>query len=89
MSNPRSASNAWAKIKGKLVTNPDSTTVPSTPRKATDGDEVEATPKKTPRKRAARNQDVDGEVSPKKKGPGRGKKLAENEGKHSVLSWLT
>ncbi|KAH6879158.1 hypothetical protein BKA58DRAFT_110715 [Alternaria rosae] len=54
MGNPRSASNAWAKIKLKLMTpSPDGT--------------VPATPKKTPRKRAAKKQDVDGESSPKKK----------------------
>ena len=40
-----------------------------------DADEVEATPtKKTPRKRAAKKQDVDGEASPKKR---RGKKAAD------------
>ena len=90
MSNPRSASNAWAKIKGKLITNPDGTAV-STPKKAggkkkaaaaTNDAEMgdAATPtKKTPRKRPAKKQDVDGDASPKKKG--RAKKGSDDEGK--------
>jgi hypothetical protein len=83
MSNPRSAGNAWAKIKAKLILpNADGTTPAPTPKKAggrkkanpapaDDGEEGEApeTPKKTPRKRAAKKQDVDGgDASPKKRG---------------------
>jgi hypothetical protein len=79
MSNPRSASNAWAKIKTKLIVpapNADGTTPAPTPKKAAprkkaapkEGEEGE-TPKKTPRKRAPKKQDVDGaDASPKKKG---------------------
>ena len=88
MSNPRSASNAWAKLKPKLMTNPDGV-VPATPKKGgakkkaaaakdENGDEGESTPKKTPRKRAAKKQDVDGDASPKKK-TARGKKASDNE----------
>lgn len=80
MSNPRSASNAWAKIKGKLMTpNADGSSPAPTPKKgggrkkaatsASDGEDGEdGTPKKTPRKRAAKKQEVDGDASPKKKG---------------------
>lgn len=88
MSNPRSASNAWAKIKIKLLAdNPEGAATPAkpkTPRKKAGGkkdlsdgdgagiadgeDNVPETPKKTPRKRAPKKQDVDGEESPKKKG---------------------
>ncbi|KAF2831134.1 hypothetical protein CC86DRAFT_452289 [Ophiobolus disseminans] len=91
MSNPRSASNAWAKIKGKLMVNPDGTTIP-TPKKVAGGkkkvaakDDVEdsetaATPtKKTPRKRAAKKQDVDGDASPKKKGRAATKKASDDD----------
>ncbi|KAH9873438.1 hypothetical protein IAQ61_004061 [Plenodomus lingam] len=78
MSNHRSASNAWAKLKAKLITPTDGTAPPATPKKANrkkalqtdDGDQDEPTPKKTatPRKRAAKKQDVDGDLaSPKKK----------------------
>ncbi|KAI4920467.1 hypothetical protein J4E85_009234 [Alternaria conjuncta] len=85
MSNPRSASNAWAKLKLKLVTPSPDGAVPATPKKTPrkkaaaakqeDGEEgADATPKKTPRKRVAKKQDVDGESSPKKKAAPRGKK---------------
>jgi hypothetical protein len=96
MSNPRSASNAWAKIKNKLMTsNPDGTApTPATPKKAggrkkaattpkaDEGEDAEGTPKKTPRKRAAKKQDVDGagEASPKKKGRATKKKESDDEG---------
>ncbi|KAL5115279.1 hypothetical protein ACEQ8H_006791 [Pleosporales sp. CAS-2024a] len=76
MSNPRSAANAWAKIKGKLITNPGGN--PSSPAKKAPAGRKKAAPaatgedgeiKKTPRKRAPKKQDVDGEnASPKKKG---------------------
>jgi hypothetical protein len=78
MGNPRSASNAWTKIKNKLGGD---VAAPATPKKAAggrkkavpapaaDGEDGEATtPKKTPRKRAAKKQDVEGEASPKKRG---------------------
>jgi hypothetical protein len=79
MSNPRSAGNAWAKIKGKLMTPTDGSAPSPTPKKATGGrkkaapvvgeDGEPVTPKKTPRKRVAKKQEVDGEdASPKKKG---------------------
>ncbi|KAL1794745.1 hypothetical protein ACET3X_006561 [Alternaria dauci] len=86
MSNPRSASNAWAKIKLKLMSPAADGTAPATPKKTPrkkaaaakqeDDDEEDAdvaAPKKTPRKRGPKKQDVDGESSPKKK-PARGKK---------------
>lgn len=88
MSNPRSASNAWAKIKGKLLVNPDGTVASPAPKKAAGGrkksspaDSEAATPKKvaTPRKRAAKKQEVEGEeASPKKKGRG-AKKTEKSE----------
>jgi hypothetical protein len=76
MSNPRSASNAWAKIKTKLMTPSDGSAPAPTPKKGgakkkvtAEGEEGETSPtKKTPRKRAAKKQDVDGDASPKKKG---------------------
>jgi hypothetical protein len=79
MSNPRSAGNAWAKIKGKLMTPTDGSAPSPTPKKAAGGrkkatpavgeDGEPVTPKKTPRKRVAKKQEVDGEdASPKKKG---------------------
>jgi hypothetical protein len=86
MSNPRSASNAWAKIKLKLMTPAPDGAVPTTPKKTprkktasakqNDGEEGAdtATPKKTPRKRVAKKQDVDGDSSPKKKATPRTKK---------------
>ena len=86
MGNPRSAGNAWAKIRNKLMTpNDGSAPVTAAPKKAGgarkkavknegDEDDEDAVPK-TPRKRAAKKQDVDGEGSPKKK-PGRPKKAA-------------
>lgn len=86
MSNPRSASNAWAKIRTKLMTPADgSAPVAVTPKKGgakkkapVDGEEA---PKKTatPRKRAAKKQDVDGEESPKKKTPRVKGKKADGE----------
>jgi hypothetical protein len=91
MSNPRSASNAWAKIKVKLMTPAADGTVPATPKKTPrkkaaaakqdDGEEGADTPKKTPRKRAAKKQDVDGDSSPKKKATPRGKKNLSDESK--------
>lgn len=94
MSNPRSASNAWAKIKVKLITPAADGTVPHTPKKTprakkavapkNEGDEVDgdAIPKATPRKRASKKQDVDGDSSPKKK-PARGKAaIKEEEGEY-------
>ncbi|EMD66959.1 hypothetical protein GGP41_005413 [Bipolaris sorokiniana] len=90
MSNPRSASNAWAKIKLKLMTPfADGTALP-TPKKTPrakkgvvskkEGDEADgdATPKATPRKRASKKQEVDGDSSPKKK-PARGKAAPKEE----------
>ncbi|KAH7123608.1 hypothetical protein B0J11DRAFT_316210 [Dendryphion nanum] len=83
MSNPRSASNAWAKIKAKLMAGADNTDAPATPKKSrakgkknvtttkTNGDGSEGddveTPKKTPAKRKAKKQDGDEGGSPKKK----------------------
>ena len=89
MSNPRSAANAWAKIKLKLMSPAPEGTVPATPKKPrgrkpaaakADGEEGDAaaTPKKTPRKRGPKKQDVDGESSPKKK-PARGKKASGDD----------
>lgn len=90
MSNPRSAGNAWAKIKAKLINPTSDGDVPATPkktprgRKATvpksEGDEgdVPVTPKSATRKRTSKKQDVDGESSPKKK-PARGKKSSDEE----------
>ncbi|KAJ4990245.1 hypothetical protein SVAN01_04336 [Stagonosporopsis vannaccii] len=73
MTNPRSASNAWATLKKKLMA-PSDGTVPPTPKKGggrkkkVDGEDGEATPKKaTPRKRANKDPE-DGDASPKKKG---------------------
>jgi hypothetical protein len=72
MSNPRSAGNAWAALKKKLM-NGDSAAL--TPKKAprgkkaakdAAGEDGEATPKKTPRKRATKEPE-DGDASPKKK----------------------
>lgn len=100
MGNPRSASNAWAKIRSKLMTPSDGSAPPATPKKtggrkkavkeeddAEDGEA--ATPKKTPRKRAAKKQNADGDASPKKKG--RAKK-EETEGKYAsqllLIDWI-
>ncbi|KAL6711950.1 hypothetical protein ACN47E_002993 [Coniothyrium glycines] len=86
MSNSRSAGNAWAKIKAKLMT-PSDGSAPPTPKKggakkaaAKDVNDEDGadTPKKTPRKRPAKKQDVDGDASPKKKGRG-GKKTSDDE----------
>ncbi|CBX95239.1 predicted protein [Plenodomus lingam JN3] len=90
MSNHRSASNAWAKLKAKLITPTDGTAPPATPKKANrkkalqtdDGDQDEPTPKKTatPRKRAAKKQDVDGDLaSPKKKSRAKSSVKVESE----------
>lgn len=75
MSNPRSAGNAWANLKKKLMVSGDG--APPTPKKATPrkkaaakgdaGEDGEATPKKTTRKRATKEPE-DGDASPKKKG---------------------
>jgi len=88
MSNPRSASNAWAKIKGKLaLTTPEGGAV-TTPKKggakkkaAAKGDSAdgegadgESPTKKTPRKRVAKKQEVDGEASPSPRKKGRAAK---------------
>ena len=79
MSNPRSASNAWAKIRNKLMADGDGSPVKpvkASPKKKAaaakgtengEGDDIN-TPKKTPRKRPAKKQDIDGEGSPQKKG---------------------
>ncbi|KAJ4316937.1 hypothetical protein N0V94_005207 [Neodidymelliopsis sp. IMI 364377] len=76
MTNPRSAGNAWAALKKKLFT-PDGAAPPTPSKKAAsrkkaakggeDGEDGEATPKKTPRKRANKEPE-DGDASPKKKG---------------------
>ncbi|KAF2281289.1 uncharacterized protein EI97DRAFT_429338 [Westerdykella ornata] len=72
MTNPRSASNAWAKIKHKLHAQEGIVATPkakATPKKKANGnDSAPGTPTKTPRKRAPKKQEVDGESSPKKKG---------------------
>ncbi|KAF2030065.1 hypothetical protein EK21DRAFT_112358 [Setomelanomma holmii] len=95
MSNPRSASNAWAKIKNKLMTPAPDGTVPATPKKAggrkkaaatpkaddSEVGEAAATPKKTPKKRVAKKQDVDGadDASSKKKGRATKEKESDDE----------
>lgn len=73
MTNSRSAGNAWAAIKKKLMA-PADPNAPPTPKRAggrkkkeTDNENGEATPKKTPRKRTAKEPE-DGDASPKKKG---------------------
>ncbi|ORY19443.1 hypothetical protein BCR34DRAFT_582166 [Clohesyomyces aquaticus] len=93
MSNPRSASNAWAKIRTKLMTPSDGTAAPKpTPKKKkaaakakddgsdeANGDEP-TTPKKTPRKRTAKKQEAGNEAdspSPKKCRPTKGRKASE------------
>jgi hypothetical protein len=98
MSNPRSASNAWAKIKAKLIVpNADGTSPAPTPKKAAprkkaapkepkEGEDDE-TPKKTPRKRASKKQDVDGaDASPKKKGRPAKKDEGECIARHMIWS---
>ncbi|KAF2626852.1 hypothetical protein BU25DRAFT_469914 [Macroventuria anomochaeta] len=85
MSNPRSASNAWANIKKKLMM-PSDGSAPPTPKKAAGrkkkdeaGEDGEDTPKKTHRKRANQEPE-DGDASPKKKGrPARPKPKQEPE----------
>jgi hypothetical protein len=89
MTNSRSASNAWAKIKKKLITT-DGDAPPSTPTKKAATPRKKRTPKavdengeppkkSTPRKRPAKKQEVeDGDVSPKKKSrAAKGKKSEE------------
>ena len=72
MTNPRSASNAWAVLKKKLMTPTDGSAPPPTPKKGggrkkkvDSGEGGDATPKKpaTPRKRAKKDVE-DGEESP-------------------------
>ncbi|KAF1959381.1 hypothetical protein CC80DRAFT_524021 [Byssothecium circinans] len=80
MSNPRSASNAWAKIKAKLASSTD--TAGLTPKKG--GGRKKATntdaAKETPRKRAAKKQDIEGEGTPKKKGrQAKSKKIVDED----------
>ncbi|KAF2261854.1 hypothetical protein CC78DRAFT_535309 [Lojkania enalia] len=70
MSNPRSASNAWTKIKNKLMAGGgpgDRGASPNRNGNANGADEP-TTPKKTPRKRASKKETIDGEpVTPKKR----------------------
>ncbi|KAF1997584.1 hypothetical protein P154DRAFT_536976 [Amniculicola lignicola CBS 123094] len=91
MSNPRSASNAWAKIKQKLMADPGVDVGAPKPGRATkkkaaakakdnikeedEADEL-APVKKTAKKRGPKAQDVDGEGAPKKKPRGRPAKKA-------------
>ncbi|KAH6638323.1 hypothetical protein C7974DRAFT_471038 [Boeremia exigua] len=87
MTNPRSASNAWAAIKKKLTTSADGA-VPPTPKKAggrkKKEDDGDATPK-TPRKRAIK-QPEDGDASPKKRGrPSKAKPKPEPEEEDSKV----
>jgi hypothetical protein len=79
MSNPRSASNAWAKIKGKLALTTADGVVPATPKKAGGRKKAAATPKK-----ADGDADADGAdgESPVKKTPGKktpGKRAAKKQ----------
>lgn len=90
MTNSRSANNAWAKLKAKLMPPADGS-APATPVKGSAKKKTPAkgkgeTPSKTPAKRAAKKQDVDGEGSPKKKG--RGKKVAADEGKLQTFIFI-
>jgi hypothetical protein len=88
MTNPRSASNAWAVLKKKLMTPTDGSAPLPTPKKAggrkkkvDSGEGGDATPKKptTPRKRAKKDVE-DGEKSPKKRGrPNKAKPQQEPE----------
>lgn len=75
MSNPRSAGNAWANLKKKLMA-PGDGSAPPTPKKAAArkkatkddaGEDGEANLKKTPRKRVNKEPE-DGDASPKKRG---------------------
>jgi hypothetical protein len=87
MSNSRSASNAWLKLKKKLM--PDGEASPATPKKAStpakkkaakvDSEDGETPKKATPRKRAPKKQEAEGgDASPKKRGrPAKNKKDAE------------
>ena len=88
MTNPRSASNAWAVLKKKLMTPTGGSAPLPTPKKAggrkkkvDSGEGGDATPKKptTPRKRAKKDVE-DGEESPKKRGrPNKAKPQQEPE----------
>ena len=93
MTNSRSASNAWLKLKKKLIVDGDAPSTPvkkapkkaPTPRKkktAESTDEDGESPKKpSPRKRPAKKQEVeDGEASPKKKGSAAKGKKSEATG---------
>ncbi|XPS70557.1 hypothetical protein M3J09_002770 [Ascochyta lentis] len=95
MSNPRSAGNAWANLKKKLMVSGDG--APPTPKKAAAsrkkatkddaGEDGEATPKKTPRKRANKEPE-DGDASPKKRGrPAKAKPKKEPEEESCKSSW--
>ena len=87
MTNPRSAANAWSKVRNKLNSSTDdAASSKASPKKKTvkkDGEGGEDTPKKTgtPRKRAAKKQEVDNaDASPKKKGRGaKVKKSSDDE----------
>lgn len=91
MTNPRSASNAWAVLKKKLMTPSDGSAPPPTPKKSggrkkkvDSGEGGDATPKKptTPRKRAKKDVEdgENGEGSPKKRGrPSKAKPQQESE----------
>jgi len=97
MTNPKSAANAWSKIKNKLMTADDGTVktfpkAPKTPRgkaklkadtevKGEEGEATKATPK-TPRKRAAKTDDND--ASPKKRGR-KAIKVQEEPGNSQLL----
>lgn len=82
MTNPRSASNAWGKIRQKLNAQEGVVATPKlkgTPKKKGESNDP-ATPTKSPRKRAPKKQDIDGEASPKKKGRSTKVKAEEEEG---------
>jgi len=87
MSNPRSASNAWANIKKKIMAKGGVTNGGASPiKKGTNGSEAGGAegeggetptkPKATPKKRAAPKAKVDGE-SPTKKAKGNKGKAAD------------
>lgn len=73
MTNPRSAGNAWAALKKKLMAPADPNAPPTPKRgggrkkKDVDGEDGEATLEKASRKRANKEPE-DGDASPKKKG---------------------
>ncbi|KAF2705412.1 hypothetical protein K504DRAFT_448967 [Pleomassaria siparia CBS 279.74] len=73
MSNHRSASNAWTKIRVKLLAGADGAPAKGSPKKTAPkkktGEDGGETPKKAARKRPTKKQEVEGEDgSPKKKG---------------------